>query len=209
MNTVLLPAELETAARELEASPDYRVLRRLVPRNIVHRPLRAGERTAVVLDVETTGLDAAVDEVIELGMVALAYDRNDRITDVIGDFSSFNEPSRKIPADVSEMTGITDAMVKGHRIDASAVERFVADAGILLAHNAVFDRAFVTHLSPVFETKAWSCTATEIEWKARRSTSKPSAHRVSSTSTTLAPRRARAGTRGGPSRSFPTSRRSS
>jgi DNA polymerase-3 subunit epsilon len=54
----------------LEESPDYRVLRRLVPRTEPSngQPARIG----ILLDVETTGLDTAKHEVIELGMVRFA-----------------------------------------------------------------------------------------------------------------------------------------
>jgi hypothetical protein len=46
-------------------------------------------------------------------------------------FSAFNEPSDPIPAAVTALTGITDEMVAGHRIDEDAVTAFVDDAVIL------------------------------------------------------------------------------
>jgi DNA polymerase-3 subunit epsilon len=64
----------EAAARMLEATGDYRVLRRLQPRPIaLSRTPRQGEKIAVIVDTETTGLDHAKDEVIELGIVAFTY----------------------------------------------------------------------------------------------------------------------------------------
>jgi DNA polymerase-3 subunit epsilon len=55
-------------------------------------------------------------------------------------------------------------MVAGQRIDEAAVSTFVANAVIVIAHNAGFDRKFAERYWPVFE-KAWGCSATEIEWR--------------------------------------------
>jgi DNA polymerase-3 subunit epsilon len=64
-----IKAELRALAR----SPDYRVLRKLVPRPAFPSSYDERSKTAVILDVETTGLDTSKDEVIELGMVKFDY----------------------------------------------------------------------------------------------------------------------------------------
>jgi DNA polymerase III subunit epsilon len=66
---------------------------------------------------------------------------------------------------VSFLTGITDEMVAGQRIDETAVSSFVEDAVIVVAHNAAFDRKFAERYWPIFEDKAWGCSASEIEWR--------------------------------------------
>src|SRR3954462_2275213 len=67
--------DYEAAARMLEATGGYRVLRRLPPHPIVvSRNACQGEKIAVILDPETTGLHHTRDEVIELGMIAFTYD---------------------------------------------------------------------------------------------------------------------------------------
>ena len=70
-----------------------------------------------------------------------------------------------IPLEVSALTGITDAMVAGHRIDDDAISSFVDDAVIVIAHNAGFDRKFAERYWPIFQRKAWGCSATEVEWR--------------------------------------------
>jgi DNA polymerase-3 subunit epsilon len=122
-------------------------------------------KTAVLLDTETTGLDAQKDEVIELGMVKFDYLPDGRIVGVRETFSAFNEPSRSISPEITALTGITGEMVAGHRIDEAAVNAFVDDAAIVIAHNSGFDRKFAERYWPLFEQKAWACSATEIEWR--------------------------------------------
>jgi DNA polymerase-3 subunit epsilon len=156
---------LAAMAEALAKSPDYRVLRRLVPRTeFVPRDGRA-TKTGILLDVETTGLDTARDEIIELAMVKFTYLPNDHIAQITDVFSSFNEPGSPIPAEITDLTGITDEMVLGHRIDPDAVAAFAADAVVVVAHNANFDRKFAERYWPLFERKAWACSATEVEWR--------------------------------------------
>ncbi len=56
-------------------------------------------------------------------------------------------------------------MVAGHRIDDAALENFVADANIVIAHNAAFDRKFAERSWPVFEHVHWACSASGIDWQ--------------------------------------------
>lgn len=62
-------------ASALEATGDFRVLRRLPPRTF--KPdFIPGARLALYVDVETTCLDPRQDEIIELAMVPFWYDPN-------------------------------------------------------------------------------------------------------------------------------------
>jgi DNA polymerase-3 subunit epsilon len=69
------PEELNLAAmaETLAKSPDYRVLRRLTPRTEFASSDGQVTKTVILLDVETTGLNTARDEVIELAMVKFTY----------------------------------------------------------------------------------------------------------------------------------------
>jgi DNA polymerase-3 subunit epsilon len=104
-------------------------------------------------------------EIIELATVKFDYLPDDRIARVTDVFSSFNEPSNPIPAEIIELTGITGEVVSGHRIDPDAVSAFASDAVIIIAHDANFDRKFVERYWPLFERKHWACSATELEWR--------------------------------------------
>ena len=56
-------------------------------------------------------------------------------------------------------------MVAGHHIDEAAVSSFADEAVIVIAHNSGFDRKFAERYWPIFQRKAWGCSATEIEWR--------------------------------------------
>ena len=152
-------------AEALSRSADYRVLRRLVPRTEFAPTNGQATKTAILLDTETTGLDHNKDEIIELGMVKFDYLSDGRIVGVRDTFSAFNEPSAPIPPDITALTGISDEMVSGHRIDETSVNAFVDGAVVTIAHNSGFDRRFAERYWPVFERIAWACSATEVDWR--------------------------------------------
>lgn len=157
----------EAMARQLEATGNYRVLRRLEPRPVLSgwtpAMKRPGEKIGVILDTETTGLDASIDEIIELGMVMFTYGA-DGIGDVVSVFSRLREPARPISPQITRITGITDEMVTGKTIDPAEVAAFVAPADLVIAHNAKFDRPFCERFAPGFADKAWACSVAEVDW---------------------------------------------
>ncbi|SCZ12325.1 3'-5' exonuclease [Microvirga guangxiensis] len=159
------PKNFEAAAYALESSGHYRILRRLLPRPVVpSRNAVPGEKRAIIVDTETTGLDHMRDEVIELGMVAFSYSEDGRIGDVVGTFNALREPSIPIAPEITRITGITADMVQGQIIDLDAVEDFLRPAHLVIAHNARFDRPFCERLTQGFSMKAWACSHAEVSW---------------------------------------------
>lgn len=156
---------LAAMAEALVKSADYRVLRRLVSRKTFAPSIGQSTKTGILLDVETTGLDQRKHEIIELGMVKFDYLPDGRIVGIKDVFSSFNEPSEPIPLEIAALTGITNAMVAGQRTNEAAVSSFADDAVIVIAHNASFDRKFAERYWPIFQRKAWGCSATEVAWR--------------------------------------------
>lgn len=70
-------------------------------------------------------------------MVKFGYTPDGRIIDVRDTFSAFNEPSEPIPAEIRALTGMTDEIVAGHKIDEATVNAFVDDSVVLvIAHNS-------------------------------------------------------------------------
>jgi DNA polymerase-3 subunit epsilon len=86
------PEELQRMATRLEASSDYRILRRLPPTPEIQPAVAGPIRCAIFVDVETTGLDPAVDSVIELAMAAFEYSEDGRVVGIGESFSAFRDP---------------------------------------------------------------------------------------------------------------------
>lgn len=100
----------------------YRILTKLVRRAIA--PFRRPEYplNGIILDTETTSLDARKDEIIEIGMVASTFDVTGRIGDVTGIYGGLQQTSVSIPSDITRLTGITDDIVAGELIDMAAIQ---------------------------------------------------------------------------------------
>ncbi|WP_158913243.1 3'-5' exonuclease [Caulobacter sp. S45] len=157
-------AHLEALATQLEASGDYRVLRKLRQRDQLPSP-PPGARLGLVLDVETTGADLRGDEVIELAMVRFVYSPEGEVLGIQEIFQGYHQPSKPISAEITALTGIDAATVAGHKLDLDRVGAFVAPSAIVVAHNAAFDRRFAERLPPYFSTKAWGCSMSEPPWR--------------------------------------------
>jgi DNA polymerase-3 subunit epsilon len=160
-----MSAHLEDIARVLEQSPDFRVLRRLQPRDIFSQSHCEQPLVGVVLDTETTGLDLDKAEVIELAMLKFHYTPDGEVLRVIGKFDALRQPTNPIPPEITALTGITDEMVAGRSIDPAAVDAFVAGTAIAVAHNAKFDRPIAEKAWRVFKTLNWACSLDQIPWR--------------------------------------------
>lgn len=161
-----LSLSLEDMARQLESSADYRVLRRLAPVSDYGQGPDTGPRI-LILDTETTGLTHGADKIIELAMLLVRMDASNGMpTGQVQTFEGFEDPGMPIPEIARQVTGITDEMVQGQRLDDDAVHALLAQADLVIAHNAGFDRPFMEARFPAFADKAWACSFMDIDWKA-------------------------------------------
>lgn len=97
------------------------------------------DATYVVFDVETTGLSAIYDKIIELSAVKMEKGN------VIDEFSEFINPGHPLSKFTTDLTSITDDMVADARPEEDIINDFRnwAEGTILVAHNATFDMGFL------------------------------------------------------------------
>ena len=149
---------------QLTATGDYKVIRRLKPVDQYHDDSGAEKHIGLYLDTEATGLNLDTDKIIELALVPFEYDAEGRIYRILPAYNALQDPGVPISAFITSITGITDEMVAGQAIDLDEVARFLANASLVIAHNARFDRPFVESLYPGFETVAWACSIADVNW---------------------------------------------
>jgi len=110
--------------------------------NIVVRPTEDDlNNTYVVFDTETTGFNAGgADQMIEIGAVKI-----DKDGVIVDKFDELIDPKRHIPDRITELTYITDDMVKGCDDEETVTRKFLEWTGNLpmVAHNAKFDISFI------------------------------------------------------------------
>ncbi|MGD6854583.1 PolC-type DNA polymerase III [Bacillus infantis] len=102
-------------------------------------PIHLAEGTYIVFDVETTGLSAVYDTIIELAAVKI-HDG-----EIIDRFESFANPHHRLSATTINLTGITDDDVRNAPEVEEVLRKFKEWSGndILVAHNASFDMGFL------------------------------------------------------------------
>lgn len=93
----------------------------------------------IFIDLETTGTNTEMDEIIEVGAVKVKDNK------VVDEFCSFVNPKRKLTKDIIGITGIQDDNLKGAPEISEVMTKlkdFIKDYP-LLAHNMDFDAAFL------------------------------------------------------------------
>ncbi len=93
----------------------------------------------VAFDLETTGLSAQNDTIIEIGAVVMQDGKE------LDRFQTFVDPHRHLEPKITELTGITNEMLQGAPSIEEVLPKFVEFVGnrVLVAHNADFDTSFI------------------------------------------------------------------
>jgi DNA polymerase-3 subunit epsilon len=112
-------------------------------------------KTLAIIDSETTGIDPAKDNVIEIGCVLYSIEHRSVIStwsDLVQHTSNEAEAINKIPpATLPLGLPFITAM--------EILHSFVARADAIVAHRAEFDSAFLPGLK-----KPWVCSKFDVEW---------------------------------------------
>lgn len=173
--------DLLNAARKLEETGDYRILRK-IGGNLddeypeAHWPAE-DDTVGVVIDVETTGTTPD-SEVIELSAIKFFYSPSlKRITSrwlgrKNGLFHAYQQPKAAISEEITKLTGITNEMVAGKAIPLAQLDEWIGPAGIVIAHNAAFDRPFAERYSERLKQALWACSMSQVNWRGYGCTSR-------------------------------------
>lgn len=117
--------------------------------------MKISEATFIGIDTETTGLDAATDQLVEVALRVVSFDS----VPLVKSYETLVRPTIPIPATASAVHHLVDEDV----VDAPSREEVGAwmtrvvgehQGAILFAHNAAFDSGFLPELSG----HQWLCT---------------------------------------------------
>lgn len=93
----------------------------------------------ISFDVETTGLEADISEIIEIGAAKIVNG------EIVETFQTLVKPKKEIPTVITEITGINNEMVKDAPTINQAIADFILFVGdsILTGYNVTFDMRFI------------------------------------------------------------------
>ncbi len=123
---------------------------------------------ACIVDTETTGFSHTGDDLIELGIVLFEYDPiTGDVGDILDEYNGLRDPGRAIPIGATQAHGMTWDDVRGHKLDDECVRAILARAVLIIAHNARFDRGFITKIYPEVARCEWRCSMDGIPWRTK------------------------------------------
>lgn len=134
---------------------------------------RDGTLHLAVVDSETTGIDPEMDEVICLSVLCVRVDRLDgRFLGVVGSEVEWQEPDFYFE-EAQAITEVPMSSLAGRRFDRAKVDAPLAQTDLVVAHNAVFEWAFLTPLFPALGQLRWACSLDDIDWSSEHNVSHP------------------------------------
>jgi DNA polymerase-3 subunit epsilon len=117
------------------------------------------------IDVETTGLSAKKDQIIEFAIALICYEKSTcKIIGIVDSYCGLREPTVPISPEASSVNGIYMHDVKGKDLDYKRINELLDKADFFISHNADFDRKFVMALFPSVVEKDWLCSMNGIDW---------------------------------------------
>ncbi|MCL2859657.1 MAG: PolC-type DNA polymerase III [Oscillospiraceae bacterium] len=136
--------EANKAAKDLDIKVIYGVEAYIVPDKssiLFGHSQKSLDTEYCVLDIETTGLSYRTEKITEIAAVKIKDGK------IIDEFTCFVNPERPIPTRITEITNITDDMVKNAETIEQIIPKFLDFIGetTLVAHNANFDLGFLRY----------------------------------------------------------------
>lgn len=155
----------------LKNHPDYQVLSR-INMALPHVETRHKIFNATIIDLETMGTDANMDEIIEIGLLSFNFSNEEGIVSIQEEYNELHDPGRPIPEEITKITGIADDHVKGKKINWEFVANVLEKTHLVICHNSGFDRNFLELQTPPVVSDAtklcvFACTVHDIDWSFR------------------------------------------
>lgn len=120
---------------------------------------------AACIDIETTGLAPRTDAVVEVAVALFTYDRSSaEILGIHEIYSSLEQPRVPISSAASAVSSISNELCVGKSIDWESVRRMIRHADLLVAHNAEFERRFLSPIPGLIDGKLLLCTQHIPKW---------------------------------------------
>lgn len=121
----------------------------------------------LIVDLETTGLNCEVDRIIELGFCEFGWQQGQTPV-LLRTYGGLEDPGVPLTAQIQQLTGLSDAVLTGQKIDWQFVRSVWERASVIIAHNAQFDRGFILKRPELKDvTKRWACSVRHIDWDAK------------------------------------------
>ena len=153
----------------LSKSPNHKILSR-VPENITQKSPTGKIFKLAIIDLETTGLNPKLDEVIEIGILITSFTNEDGLIKINDKINYLNEPKNPISDEITKITGITNEDVKGQKIDWNLLKDKLTEIDLIICHNAYFDRNFMElqtndNFKSLISSKSFACSSHGVNWR--------------------------------------------
>jgi DNA polymerase-3 subunit epsilon len=125
-------------------------------------------RRGAGVDVETTGLDFQGQKIIEIAIRPFTYrSDNGEMIEVEEGYTGLEDPGMSLTEEIKAITGLTDEMLKGKKIDWQLVGQLIESVDLVIAHNAKFDRPFIDRVVEASRGKLWACSLSQVDWSGK------------------------------------------
>ena len=160
---------MQNSMNVLESTGQYKVLARVPERLSAGKPVSGKLFKTAIIDLETTGLDPKIEEIIEIGTLIVSFTNEEGFIAVELADNQLQQPNKAISEEITKITGITNNDVAGKSIDWHGLAKKIADVDLIICHNAYFDRNFMElqtpeHFSSLIKSKAFGCSSRGVKW---------------------------------------------